>query len=493
MPEIIINQFNGGISDDVRERISNKFSISKHFDIFSNPKRLTPYRSVETDQVTNGKIGNFLYSSTGVLLGLGVVSGQDWPNIYKKDGSGLITDAWNASGQTANWVGTKGTTQYNTFIEYKGYVYFWLSGYLNRIDITGSVAMDEYWKTVAHTYTAQGIVHSKNDILFLPYDNKIATLDNTSWTAAALTLPSNFVINAVCEYGNYLAIGCYDLNGGNSKVFLWDMIVSTVTETIDFGRDTLYVLNNLEGSLISVSATPSNIFTLETAKVTLQRWSGGTKPVVIKELMAEKLGSSAPSVTIYPRVNFIKNNRLYFSAKITGGSSPSPTHCGIWAIGRKGENYEYAVTLDRFATNDNSEDGIYAAILLGDICWMNHTALGTVTRTDDQNAYVATSIYESQKFDCGDADLRKGLLKVAASFVALPANATLTVKYRKDEETSWTTIFTESTTSAVSHRAVNIEATGACLPDFNEIQFRIESYKKAELTMFKFEYELREI
>ena len=47
--EIKINNFSGGISDDSRANSASQFIISKHFDIFSNPNRLTPYRSFETD------------------------------------------------------------------------------------------------------------------------------------------------------------------------------------------------------------------------------------------------------------------------------------------------------------------------------------------------------------------------------------------------------------------------------------------------------------
>ncbi len=47
MPEILINRFDGGISDDIRDTAVNQFSITKHFDIFTNPRRLTPIRDLE--------------------------------------------------------------------------------------------------------------------------------------------------------------------------------------------------------------------------------------------------------------------------------------------------------------------------------------------------------------------------------------------------------------------------------------------------------------
>jgi len=50
-------------------------------------------------------------------------------------------------------------------------------------------------------------------------------------------------------------------------------------------------------------------------------------------------------------------------------------------------------------------------------------------------------------------------------------------------------IMTHSTDDAVKHSAINIESTGATLPQFNEIQFRIESTGGAVITGLKFKYE----
>ena len=47
--EIKVNNFSGGISDDPRKESASEFIITKHFDIFSQPNRLTPYRSLEAD------------------------------------------------------------------------------------------------------------------------------------------------------------------------------------------------------------------------------------------------------------------------------------------------------------------------------------------------------------------------------------------------------------------------------------------------------------
>ena len=52
----------------------------------------------------------------------------------------------------------------------------------------------------------------------------------------------------------------------------------------------------------------------------------------------------------------------------------------------------------------------------------------------------------------------------------------LSKKYKKDNETSYTTIMTHDTDGAISDSAVNIESSGAALPkDYKEISFQINS------------------
>ena len=74
--EIKLNNFSGGVSDDPREENATKFQITKHFDAFSQPNRLTPYRSLEADTndgstATGMKqyvVQDFLYASASAKL-----------------------------------------------------------------------------------------------------------------------------------------------------------------------------------------------------------------------------------------------------------------------------------------------------------------------------------------------------------------------------------------------------------------------------------------
>lgn len=442
---LTIKRFDGGMSDDIREPAANKFSITKHFDIFSSPYRLTPYRDLVADTTGQLGVGALIYTSTSYLLGLGTVSGHSWPQIYYKTGASLITDTW---GNKANWVGTGSQVFYELFVEFNAALYFWSSTALVKGLVNFGSSLNESFEVITTTFRCQGIVHSASNILYIPYSTAsgtfIATIDSSgTFTAAAFTIPSNFRITSICEQGVYLAVGCLDANGGNSKIMLWDLASAKATQIIDMGPEALYIVNNLEGALIGISTTRTDAFSVATSRITIRRWAGGF-PTVVNDLTV----NASNAVSLFQNVNFVKNNRLYFSA-VFG------TNIGLFAYGRKSASYNYAVTLDRFATNDNSETGILAALILGDICWTVHTAVGTITRTNDQASYTATSIYESQKFrDYPVAHVDS----VTVQYPPLPSAGQVVAKLRKDSETDWTAVFRDTTDNATRHDAVNIES-----------------------------------
>jgi hypothetical protein len=66
----------------------------------------------------------------------------------------------------------------------------------------------------------------------------------------------------------------------------------------------------------------------------------------------------------------------------------------------------------------------------------------------------------------------------------LPTDATAVLKYRLDGVTSWTTLLTISTANRLS------EFINKGIGDYKEIEWRIESYKGANITGFSFTEEI---
>ena len=481
-----INNFSGGISDSPREDNATKFQVAKHFDIFSNPTRLTPYRSLEADHATSVSatdlkqyvVKDFLYhSSSAKLFGLG------------QTGAGLTKIVQKADATTGLWT-TPATSEGNgavlngCLVEYKDYLWgfqgttqVWRWGLLS-----GTPAITNSQGTVGTiTSVAQGVI-AKDDNLYLPYNNKLARVTSGGTVNdAVLTLPTNFKITSICNYGNYLAIGCAPIStfNGTSKVFLWNLTSTDVQEAIDWGEGELRILETIEGYLVGVTDRYLNNATgAGRGSMIIQTYSGGV-PQVVKEVFTQALTGKT-----IPLTKFVKNNRLFFACKIMSNSSGTEYLEGIWSFGRKNINYPFALNCD-IVCEESDTDGFQAIGSAGNFVFVTHSGDGSISKTNDSAVYTYTSAYESQIFDFGDIDSDKTLLSLKVSFRKLATGESVTAKYKWDGATSFTTIGTFSTVGELSHTFLNIESTGGAFASGRELQVRIESLGGLELTGFK--------
>ena len=484
--EIVVSDFNGGISDDVRKTTANEFQITKHFDIFSAPKRLIPYRSLEADTETSVSatdlkqyfVRDFLYpTGSGKLYGLGQ-TGAGLTKILQKAvaESGLWTTPTSSEGN--------GAVQNGCFVEYKDYAW----GFQGTTQVfrwgllSGTPAITNSQGTVGTiTSVAQGVI-AKDDNLYLPYNNKLVRVNASSTvTDAVLTLPTNFKITSICNFGNYLAIACAPIStfAGNSKVFLWNLTSTEVQEAIDWGEGELRILETIEGLLVGVTDRYlNNVTGAGRGSMIVSVYAGGS-PQVYKEIFTQALVGKTMPIS-----KAVKNNRVFWAAKIKTNSAGTEYNEGIWSFGRKNTNYNYTLTLDIIDENINTS-GIQAFGTAANFFFIAHSGDGSVDKTNDAATYTFTSIYESQIFDFGDTTSDKRLDSLKVFFRAQASGETLTAKYRVDGATSWTTIGSESTDGALSRTFISIESTDVAFASFKEVEFRLESTGGLEITGFR--------
>jgi hypothetical protein len=526
MKTIVINRFDGGMAESQHSRGEGMFSEAKNFDTLTFPYRMRPYRGVETDSSVQRKVGNLLIGSQGEIFGLGNNDADTANKIFYKPSS--ITGAWEALGNST----TGGTTAgYDLLVEYRIYS----SGVKRRLFIgryraadtsTGIQIVDpagvagiDYHALSWTTRVGQGVVHPKDDILYIPYDNKIATFDSPIsgsgdvWNDTALTLPSTETITSISPYGNYLAIatvptisiaGLGSVSGSfKSKVYIWDRDTSlnTLSEVIDWGTGVLRVLNELDGVLIGISDAQGTTTTARDFDSILIKAYNGVAPELIREIATRKETTTAPDAAINPRVNFIHRGKLYFSANIVGGST-SPSLYGLWSIGKSRLTGQYSITVEAGATNDNSETGILAAVIVGDLFQFVHTAEGTVTRSEtdynNADAFAQTAFYESvvnPSMSSVDYVQQKQLCSVSCHYMPLPAVGStvtnfITFQYRVDGG-DWTAIFTEATEGVTATERIK-DASGDEFTAGRNYEFRIESKGGAEILGFTYKYEILE-
>ncbi len=511
-----ISDFSGGLVDDLREPQTNRFGLSKHFDIFSNPLRLTPYRSTtaEADATSAAHLKtfdlrNFQLGKSGKMYALGN-DGAAHPQIYEK--ADPTTGTWAPSTTGAG----AAAIIYGSFLEFGTTNAFWLFQGTNQIakyatasnTFTGSVA------TVSASIitVAQSIVGSDGN-MYMFYNNQVVRVNPSgSVTDQVLTcLPSNMRIQCVVRWGTYLGICmAYGTSAtasptGSSKMFIWDMVTTaTVNDVIDLGEGAVMCAGNLEGNVATVSnkfiETPSGLSSLAIGQGSLvvRLWNGANAKVM-KEVVTNQ------SVTLgrFLTEVVVKDNKMYFVASLPlapdSTSTESTYALGIWAFGRKNSSLPFALTLDYIEQAiDTANYKINSFGAAGNYWFINHSADGSVTKTDNAANYTFTSIYESQIFNfifglrhrhISDSSATKTLKGVTLTFDPLPAGATAVLKYRVDAQTSWTQIFTYTSTGSLSHSAINIESSGAALGDYKEVQFRFESTAGAIITGFKFIFE----
>lgn len=484
---IKINNFSGGVSDDPRENNATKFQVSKHFDIFSNPTRLTPYRSLEADAndgstATGMKqydVRDFVYhSSSAKLYGLGKTGGGLAKIVYKSDAT---TGNWTLPASSEG----NGAVQYGCLVEYKDYlwgfqgttqVFKWglLSGTPSITNTAGTVG------TI--TSVAQGVI-AKDDNLYLPYNNKLARVTSGGTVNdAVLTLPTNYKITSLANYGNYLAIACAPIStyNGVSKVFLWNLSSTDVQEAIDWGEGELRVLETIEGMLVGVTDRYLNNATgAGRGSLIIQVYDSNT-PQVVKEVFTQALTNKT-----IPLSKAVKNNRLFFAAKIMTNSAGTEYNEGLWSFGRKNAYYPFALTLDVIDENINTS-GIQSFGTAGNYFFITHSNDGSIDKTNDAATYAFTSVYESQILDFDDPGVTKQLQGITIYTAPFPSSGSVTVQYKVDADTSWTTIGSLSTQGELSRDFVNIESTGADFKTGKEFQFRITSVTGgAEITGIK--------
>jgi len=485
LTEITINNFSGGISDDKREENGTKFQLTRHFDIFSQPNRLTPYRSLEADTndgstATGMKqylVQDYVYaSSSAKLYGLG------------QTGAGLTKIVYKADATTGNWTlpassEGNGAVKNGCLVEYKDYlwgfqgttqVFKWglLSGTPSITNTAGTVG------TI--TSVAQGVI-AKDDNLYLPYNNKLARVTSGGTVNdAVITVPTNFKITSIANYGNYLAIGCAPIStfNGQSKVFLWNLISDDVQEAIDWGEGELRILETIEGMLVGVTDRYLNNATgAGRGSMIIQVYQGGV-PQVVKEIFTQALVGKS-----MPLSKAVKNNRVFFAAKIMTNSAGTEYSEGIWSFGRKNVNYPFSLTLDVIDENIDT-DGIQAFGTAANYFFITHSSDGSIDKTNDSSDYTFTSVYESQIFNFGDTFSDKTLLSLKVSFRKLLSGESLTAKYRVDGATAWTTIGTFNTVDALSKTFLAVESSGDAFASGREYEIRLESTGGLEITGF---------
>lgn len=493
----IIRNFSGGLLEDKRVQSPTHFSTSKHFDTFTYPAKLVPY--VQTDaslglsgggSVTALGIVKFLYAqnqnaSIFRLYGFGQ-NGSGNCKVYKFDinaGNPGITNWFAATNGESN----TGARCNDVFFYYKGYIYMLAGGNsLDRYDTTEVNAFGNGWQTVPYTNTAASPVwHPSDDIAYFFGDNTVYSLNGTSWNGAVLQLPSNQKITCATPFGNYLALGCVTTGTLDirSTVYLWDRdsSLTTLSDRIDFGAGSLVHLASLNNKLMGVmNYYTNNFYSLNKGKVFIKAASGSFASTI------NTLTTDSTSASQFTNSRVVIDNKLYFPMSVPLNGDP---RLGIWCVDESGK-----AALDFIEPAAVSFDGIFLA---ANQWWIAHSGNGSVTYSDVNGGYSGTnpSVWESLIVSTVNVTNRgtiimnsstnKKLVGVVVTHEPLQTGQSVIVRYRYNaglNNGTWRYILTSNVLGTTDHHAINHEDDESNFPDYNEIQFRVESYGGAVIT-----------
>lgn len=494
MKTIELRQFNGGIKNDPRDPSANAARYLTNFDALTNPYKLTPYRDTEsgdTAAATSQKQNFCIALRTGVtyrLYSLGVVSGAGLAEVLMKDITITANDLSDSGWLTpANNQAASGTTSFNLFTFYAktGLIYGASGGStIWTFDPSSVAVFSSASHSLSYTNIAEGLVHSKDDILYVPYDNKIAKNDNGSWTDTALTLPTSMYITSICEKGNYLAIFMAPLSGiGGSRCYLWDRDTSltTLSESIDWGEGIVKVGQELNGTLIGISLVGGNT-TRITDRVVFKYYTGSGAETFYTLQGTSTASNFTQLLSAKQRID----NRLFFMMQIKLNGT---IRSGVWSVGHLGNN-QFTVIHEMTPSNNTAfaiTDNMKGFIKVGDYTFQSYQLNGVygLSKTNDTASYTATSYYETTinpGMSPGDKVQRKLLNAVGAMYESFPAGGSCTVSYKVNSAAAWTAIFTETTTGVVFTEPVQNDAAGSKFTLGREYEFQIKCTGGVEIT-----------
>jgi len=501
--EIKQNNFSGGLTENIRDTSGNKVWYTENVIIENGAVSQTVNNNIQNSSGYSSAFGIIReIEGGGLIWGLG----QD--NNTNKD----VTVYSKSAGSGNNWsvahtIATTTLRLYDPFfVYYDGYVYYdGGNNYIARYSSGGH--SDTFQALTGGLYG--GVVWQGN--MYGYQGQKVYKLTTAPSVTDMITIPVDQTIKQMIPYGNYLAIVCSAVNSGAiSKMYLWDGVTTTTfADVVEIGVGSVSGGNILDGVIYAVQGFGN----LKGFKILA--YSGG-RFVTVCNYTGRFNRARTYNYTLPVSTVKVANGFIYFIVSGTRADSAFANiyEAQVFRYGRLTANDTMSLTCwktlnsagvdantvgslgNDFIVYQSSQGqsqtvGLSAVIygLAGAGTSYYFESYSTYNATEDTSS--ASAILESTVFNGGNTHANKTLKKVVLTYDPLPTAGSVTLKYKINEDTNkaastWTTIFTDTTDYNVTHAATNIESTGANLPTFKEIQFRIELSGNAKLTGLKF-------
>lgn len=489
--EIKFNQWDNGVpaSADERDLANGWFEYLENVSVGDNTKVLKQVGDVIQPTQSGEQIVKSYSDVNGYIYSLAIGNGGTSDFLdYGKTSSGN----WTKVGTGAPWVFT--TNPF--FVYYLGYIYYLdgsgiesykmsdgsLAGYVTPgVALSGGVE----WQGNLYGWNGQ-------DIWIVTVAGTTAH-PTTAQSFNMITIPTDQTIVDLIPYGNLLAIICTGLV--ESNMYLWDGITTTsFYDIVKIGvgkvvggviRDGVItvVIGSLNGKDFMIREYNGNFRTVYYYNG--RKNSGGT----LNTFLSSKVKISKGFIYFIGQVtrpnstDTLKYVLFRWGNKITGTAN---SFCVYNNLGFTSTNLGTGSLMTDFVILDNdnvSPDYVSAFFTLEDIA-----STPTIREMKTAGTYLQNGIVETGIYSCGDASINKQLKGVSLQYNALNGTG-VTMYLRCDDSTPWVEIFHDNTVGSKNHRAVCIESTGANLPTYKEVQFRVEMTGGQTLIGGKMRYE----
>jgi hypothetical protein len=496
--ETTIKRFDMGLGHEKRDLPDGYFRYLENVNVGDQFKSIKQVPNVASSE--GSKAMRHIIQAGSSVYGLGQ-DGSNYQTIYKLSGTSS-TPAWGTitNGTATGYTRNAGTYPFFAYIN--GTIYYASNGYVGKYQGTTNTP-----NLVVAPYNMQGGMVQRSKIYgwagqviqeFDPSDDSLT---------AKITVPSDQTIIDLVPMGDLMFIICTSsVKGTPSKAYIWDRVSTTAFyDIINIGFGDVSGGTILDGQLFVVIGFQNR------RGFRIKKYTG---TIFINEFTYFGLADENPREFAIPssRVKAV-TNYIYFMVDITrpGETSVDYENMVLFRYGRTDETKTNALSVYK-TLKENVVTGRISTSINDFIISENYHPSGdadfpdriiTCSVTDGTSMDEVTTqlssgdaVYSAQPgvvdtsyFTGGDSSINKNLRGIKVTYNALAGSGQVDLKYKADGDTSWTTIFTENTAGSIAHESVNIESTGAELPIFKEIAFRIELLNGAELTGLKFKYE----
>lgn len=495
--------FSGGITDELR---SNQSNVSWYLENLDTGRQQKSVQQVaNTNKVDNTKCIIKMAEYNGTIYGYGQndATNKDVTLYSASVSGGVVT--WTAL-TNGTVTGTLNNMVNPAFVIKNGFIYFdGGNNYICKYEIATNT-MTNNWVSISGTYYG-GIVAGDGQA-YIWTDQTLYLINTASPAVTAQNIEVQLTdkIVDVITYGNYLALICKPSSTsdtGTSRMLLWDYNQADPIEQVDIGYGTVSGGDLLDGMIYCVIAFPNR------KGFRIKVYSGGIFQTVYT--YSGKPNTSS-SIKYAQPASLVKSysNYLYF---LMAGSRPGVTNANgddvvLVRYGRKDINDSHkisiyksletnlggtgALTSNDFVIVENNahpssyDISVYATVYVS----ANKTDFFYTTSGSNLAYSAQAGVLETPIFTGEDVSTPKNLIAFSTYNAPLTSGQSVVVKYMKDADTSWTTMYTHSTVGEVGKDCITVESTGDNLPSmWGEIRFRIELLGGAELTGYKFKFD----